>query len=328
MAELVQKRPDLPDAHRFLGVTLFALDRDEEALASLRRATELAPGDVDLSATLWGGLVLSDRFEEARTAVRPFSESPDPMKRSAGVLLPRPARRRAGRSRQSAELLGRAAEMVAPSRRAVVSLDAVRSTLPATSQGERSSGPSWRSARLGPLPLAENALYWKARSLAASGQHEEAARTAAELRRRTSGWPVPEARRRLLRLDADLLAARGDAEGAARGYAEVEELLPKLKRLGRFHGEFVLCRYGLAEALLAAGRYDEAARYFELVTTAKGGRLAYPELYVRSFFFLGQLAEKRGDAAAARRHYERFLFYWKDGDLDRDRVAEALRKSQ
>jgi hypothetical protein len=48
--------------------------------------------------------------------------------------------------------------------------------------------------------------------------------------------------------------------------------------------------------------------------------------YVRSFFHLGQIAEKKGEKAAARKHYERFLFYWKDGDTDRDRVAEAQRK--
>ena len=52
----------------------------------------------------------------------------------------------------------------------------------------------------------------------------------------------------------------------------------------------------------------------------------YPMLYVRSFFFLGEIAEKKGEKAAARGYYERFLKYWKDGDTDRDRVAEAERR--
>ena len=49
-------------------------------------------------------------------------------------------------------------------------------------------------------------------------------------------------------------------------------------------------------------------------------------LYVRSFYFLGRIAEKKGDQDGARKEYERFLSYWKDGDTDRERVAEAQRK--
>ena len=29
---------------------------------------------------------------------------------------------------------------------------------------------------------------------------------------------------------------------------------------------------------------------------------------------------------AAGEHYRRFLNYWKDGDIDRDKVAEAMKK--
>ena len=42
---------------------------------------------------------------------------------------------------------------------------------------------------------------------------------------------------------------------------------------------------------------------------------------------LAQIAEKSGDAAKAREHYQRFLFYWKDGDIDRDKVAAAIKKT-
>ncbi|HXG87111.1 MAG TPA: hypothetical protein VNJ02_02155 [Vicinamibacterales bacterium] len=49
--------------------------------------------------------------------------------------------------------------------------------------------------------------------------------------------------------------------------------------------------------------------------------------FVRSFYFLGQLHETRGDHIKARDAYRRFAGYWKDGDLDRERVAEAQRKS-
>jgi hypothetical protein len=48
---------------------------------------------------------------------------------------------------------------------------------------------------------------------------------------------------------------------------------------------------------------------------------------VRSFYFLGQLAEQSGDHEAARRYYTKFAQHWKNGDMDRARVAEAQRKS-
>ena len=87
-----------------------------------------------------------------------------------------------------------------------------------------------------------------------------------------------------------------------------------------------MTRYGLATAHLQLGHEAEAERYFALVAEAGQARIYYPMLYVRSFYFLGRLAEKRGDKDKAREHYLRFLSYWKDGDLDRERVAEAEKK--
>lgn len=48
---------------------------------------------------------------------------------------------------------------------------------------------------------------------------------------------------------------------------------------------------------------------------------------MRSHYYLAEIAEKSGDAAKAREHYQRFLFYWKDGDIDRDKVADAIKKT-
>jgi hypothetical protein len=38
---------------------------------------------------------------------------------------------------------------------------------------------------------------------------------------------------------------------------------------------------------------------------------------------MGKIYEKRGEMERAREYYRRLLEYWKDGDIDRDRVAEA-----
>ena len=52
-----------------------------------------------------------------------------------------------------------------------------------------------------------------------------------------------------------------------------------------------------------------------------------PVEFVRSFYFLGKINENRGDMEKAREYYRRFYEYWKDGDMDRERVDEAKSKS-
>jgi hypothetical protein len=43
-------------------------------------------------------------------------------------------------------------------------------------------------------------------------------------------------------------------------------------------------------------------------------------------YFLASIHERRGEHAKARDQYRRFLDHWRDGDLDRDKVADAERK--
>jgi len=51
-----------------------------------------------------------------------------------------------------------------------------------------------------------------------------------------------------------------------------------------------------------------------------------PLEFVRSFYYLGKIREQAGDLPKAREAYRRFVNYWKNGTIDRDRVAEAERK--
>jgi tetratricopeptide (TPR) repeat protein len=218
--EILRKRPDLGEAHRYVGITQAMLGRTDEAIASLRRAHELAPESDDSVNDLWMELVIAGRLGEARAALRPLLDSTDASKKANGHALLAHLAGYEGRSRESAERFAKAAEMTRGSRSALASNDEARVFL------------------------------------------------------------------------------------------------------------LTLVRYGLAAALLDAGRDAEAVPYFEFVTKADAGRIWYPMLYVRSFYFLARIAEKKGEKEAARKNYERFLFYWKDGDTDRDRVAEAQRKAR
>jgi len=81
--------------------------------------------------------------------------------------------------------------------------------------------------------------------------------------------------------------------------------------------------YAIGQAHLLRGDADAAEAAFETVTTLRQPRLSAPVPFVRSFYFLGNLRARRGDTAGAREAYERFLGYWGEGDIDRERVREA-----
>ncbi len=84
--------------------------------------------------------------------------------------------------------------------------------------------------------------------------------------------------------------------------------------------------YSLASTYLEAGDDDQAAHWFGRIAEATVERVEWPIYYVRSFYFLGKIHESRGDLGGARRQYQRFVDYWGEGDMDRERVVEAKGK--
>ena len=85
----------------------------------------------------------------------------------------------------------------------------------------------------------------------------------------------------------------------------------------------VLLLFHLGVAYWEAGDWEEAALRFQRIIDAELPRAWQPVPYVRSFYFLGSYYREKGDRDKARENFERFLSYWKDGSLDRDRVKEA-----
>jgi TolA-binding protein len=88
----------------------------------------------------------------------------------------------------------------------------------------------------------------------------------------------------------------------------------------------VIFWFPLGQALLAAGDDREAAKRFERIVNAGVDRAANPIEFVRSLFYLGQTSERQGERARAQEYYRRFLSYWGDGEIDRERVADARKK--
>jgi tetratricopeptide (TPR) repeat protein len=78
----------------------------------------------------------------------------------------------------------------------------------------------------------------------------------------------------------------------------------------------------LGQAYFRAGKLASAkAEYEKIIST---GLFRYqPDIWVKSFYWLGRIAQDRGKKAQAREHYHRFLDLWKDADPLISEVEDA-----
>ena len=79
----------------------------------------------------------------------------------------------------------------------------------------------------------------------------------------------------------------------------------------------------LGEAYFKVGDYEKARAEFEAVSRVIHDRMYCGDLWAKSFYWLGQIAEKQGRKSDAIANYQRFLDIWKDADLDRPEPADA-----
>jgi tetratricopeptide (TPR) repeat protein len=123
-----------------------------------------------------------------------------------------------------------------------------------------------------------------------------------------------------------ILLARRDFSAAISRLMETHSSLsPNVQHEGILTAHVPLWS-ALGQAHLASGREKEALPWFKKVNESITEHIYEPIDYVRSFYFLGKIYEQQGDMPRARDYYRRFVEQWKDGDLDRERIAEAQKK--
>ena len=152
---------------------------------------------------------------------------------------------------------------------------------------------------------------------------------AEELRRRTESLPTERETRRYYHLKGELALLRGDFQGALSKLEQAQSMLPARGCARNYRPmipQHVPVWYALATASLATGDQERAFRWFERIAESTTERLDWPIPYVRSFYFLGKIHEGRGEKEKARKYFQRFVDYWRDGDIDREKVEEALSK--
>jgi serine/threonine protein kinase/tetratricopeptide (TPR) repeat protein len=153
---------------------------------------------------------------------------------------------------------------------------------------------------------------------------------------------LPEARRAAAELDA--LIDRGLNKKAAREYQDLqaridladgniaravenaEAAVESLPPQSGYSNPDAYRWATLALAYEAGGDLESARRAYEGLQKLTHGRFYGGQLYARSFYRLGLIAEKQGDRAAAKRNYERFLELWKDADPGLPEPADARRR--
>ena len=161
----------------------------------------------------------------------------------------------------------------------------------------------------------------KALCLTHLGRKAEAEKSAAEVDAFLATIPRALAEPERLHLEGEIALARGDHAAARAALQKAAQLAPT-EGIKMDSGPIEI-RYALALAALEGGKIEEARKALGEVIEAGPARVMTPLPYVRSLVLLAALEEKAGRTADARKLYERYLGYWKDGQIDRAEVACA-----
>jgi len=180
------------------------------------------------------------------------------------------------------------------------------------------------AAEVGNLLVERLCLMMRALVHCAMDSLDEAERAAGELEALVRKSMNPEEGRRV-----DL--ARGAIELQKGNWAAaIEQLKKAAARLPSQYGvlsdDHALFYEPLALAYLKSGDLEKARGWYEKITALTSGRLRYGDIFARSFYMLGRIAEQKGDGARARQNYERFLDLWKEADPGLPEVEDAKKR--
>ena len=83
---------------------------------------------------------------------------------------------------------------------------------------------------------------------------------------------------------------------------------------------------GLAGTYFRSGDLARAEEAYRRIQSLALGRLWSGDIYATSFYWLGRIAEKRGNIAEAGKRYREFLDLWKDADPGLPEVEDAKKR--
>jgi tetratricopeptide (TPR) repeat protein/TolB-like protein len=322
----LQQEPRHYMGHQTLGYVFMVWGKLDDALRAFETADSLRPGDFGI---LWGRstlAVLRGELDEANTIASPLVESANPVAQRVGryvrviVLLLR------GHITDAKRLLEEnIASNPDPRTRATDHLNLAGFYLE-ISRPELALNHAERALENAANASFNRALCVSALALMRIGDTAGANEKAEKLRVRAEEVPSDREKRRWHWLRAELALEEGEIDRAVSELEKVRSMLPPGPS-SYFGGPQVPGWRSLARAYIAAGEDSKAEHLLNQILDAGALRLTYEILWVRSHYYLAQIHERRGDNDRARELYRQFYELWRDGEIDRDRVEEAKRKS-
>jgi len=92
------------------------------------------------------------------------------------------------------------------------------------------------------------------------------------------------------------------------------------------YDEHALCYDDLAATYEASGDLSRAEKTYENIIALTSGRLLWGDIYVRSFYHLGKIYDRKGLTEKSREAYRQFLSLWKNADPGLPDLEEARRE--
>lgn len=325
LREYVERFPDVELGWMNLGLTQMTFAHFDEAERSLKKALDLRPGFPPAVAGLAQIATLRGEFSTARRILDPLTTLPIVNARSLGRSQIVYSYFYEGRTR---EALATARQLVADEgpdgsnesagARAVMAEMLLAAGRRADAVAEARRGLVEARGRLSVMEVLLSGVL--------AGDRD----ARAEMQRIADLLPAGSDKAMPLIADAIVAIESGDHEAGAQLLNRYDQQLrPGILAAGAlapFHQPRAMLNYWRGRERLSAGDYKGAIAQFSKNTGNPGLRQFNVLEFVRGLYYTAQAHEKLGDDDGAREFYARFLNYWKNGDLDREKVREALKK--
>jgi eukaryotic-like serine/threonine-protein kinase len=324
LASYAAEHPDRAASFENLAFFELTQGRTEAALAGFERAASLHPDDrTKIETGRFAAYALRDEWPQAEAAAKRLMASEDPRERWEGGATLAMASLYRGDVGEARRLAAEGAKTGGnPEERVGARLFGAKleADLGRDREALAEAEGVLREKVKEPKLVAQGHAM-RAICLSRLGRKAEAEKSRAQVDAFLSTIPPALAEPKRLHLEGEIALARGDHAAARAALEQAARLSPVVGM--EMDTAPVEIRYALARTALEDGESDQARKALRAVVDAGPARVMTPVPYVRSLALLAALEEKSGRTADARRLYERYLSYWKSGQIDREEVARA-----
>jgi tetratricopeptide (TPR) repeat protein/TolB-like protein len=325
LQEYVRANPDVQQGHFGLGSLYAAWGKWDESLAEFDKATALEPGNPQPMASKRAVYIATERWTDLEAVNTKLLQSSDTRWKFSALNSQAVEQLYRGHRAEALRLYDAAVSVLGP--RGSTQSAGTRLFIAQQLMDNGQAAAALASAQRafddagGAGAVTYGALSLVTRLHARLGHKAEAAKLDEDLTRRRNLLPSDVLRQGTEHTQAGVMALdRHETAIAIRELRQAEAV-----RMAASPPS--LPSFELASAYFQSGNLTEAAARFERIVNGGILRANSPVDFVRSLYFLGQISERNGDRVKARDYYRRFVQYWGDGELDREQVAEAKRKT-